>query len=317
MSSSPALIYATDELPVASRLARSSGCLRREVADFKVDEILPFELTDEGEHLFVQVRKIDQSTPAIQNQLARRFRVPSRSIGYAGLKDKRSVATQWFSIHVPAQHEELAECEVEILQRRRHTRKLRKTDSCGNRFEILVRDVNPELVSGDRLEVVPNYFGEQRFGRDGRNAMHAMRWIDNGKPRISSFLKSLYISAMRSYLFNRVLAERVRRGNWLKPIVGDVVIDESPTGPMWGRGRSSASGQAKAIEDAVAHELPELSNALEWVGLTHERRTLAMRPAELAIDVEGDSARLSFTLPAGNYATTALRECFNYVEFKA
>ena len=231
-------------------------------------------------------------------------------VGYVGLKDKRSIATQWFSVPVPTPSNEMAVPDTEILQHRRHRRKLRPSDGCQNWFEILVRSIEPESIECHRMNRVPNYFGSQRFGRDGRNVSDALKWVRKGKPRVSVFLKSIYISSLRSYVFNLVLAARVKRGDWDELIDGDVAVDGAPSGPLWGRGRSLANGLAQDIEETVVGSVTPITEALEWVGLTQERRPMAVAPIDLRCEVGRDSALVRFALPSGSYATSVLRECF-------
>ncbi len=302
------------DLPFATRLSRSPGRIRCEVGDFKVSEELPFSPSGDGEHLLLHVRRSNLTTRDVQDRLAKEFRIKSKNVGYIGLKDKRSIATQWFSVPVSTPSRSIVVSDIEILHHCRHRRKLRASDGCQNWFEILVRDIAPATINYQAMELVPNYFGQQRFGRDGRNATNAMRWVRDGKPRISSFLKSIYISSLRSYVFNLVLAERVKRDAWNSLIEGDVAVDGVPTGPLWGRGRSSVNGLAKEIEEAVVRKVAPVTEALEWVGLTQERRSLVVAPIDLKFEVGKDTALVRFALPSGSYATSVLHECFDLLD---
>ena len=309
--------YVYRDLRHAGDHLRSPGCIRQRVTDFKVEEVLPFTPTDEGEHFMLLVRRSNLTTQEVRTRLASTFQVKSKDVGYVGLKDKRSVATQWFSVPAATPHKRIAIPDVEILQQRRHQRKLRPSDGCQNRFEISIRDVAPELVVYHVMNVVPNYFGQQRFGRDGRNAINAMKWIREGKPRISPFLKSIYISSLRSYVFNLVLATRVERGDWCCVIEGDVLIgDGLPTGPLWGRGRGLTHGLAKEVEEVVVNTVAPVTEALEWVGLKQERRALAVKPIDLSCEIENDTAIVRFALPSGSFATSVLHECFDLQDHK-
>ncbi len=299
-------------LPTASYEPRSPGFIRVKPEDFQVEERLSFEPTDVGEHLLLQIRKVNRTTREVQKQLASQFRVPLHSVGYAGLKDKRSVATQWFSVHLPRGSSRVSDLALDVLRCHRHVRKVRPSSSFRNRFDIVVRQIDRPLVSFKRLQRVPNYFGEQRFGRDGLNVVDAMKWIQAGRLPRSRFLRSIYISALRSYAFNLTLAARVERGQWHDTMEGDIVVDGKPTGPLWGRGRSATSGFAREIEVSALRESTAITDALEWVGLKQERRAFQLDPIELVCAIEGQAARLSFTLPAGCYATSVLRECFDY-----
>ena len=300
------------EPPVANPLPRPPGRIRCSVEDFVVDEELSFEPTDDGEHVLIHVRKVNLTTQDVQKWLANCCGVSRQHIGYAGLKDKRSVATQWFSVYKPQVIDLAQNRDIEILAQRRHVRKLRRTDVLCNRFKIVVRDIDPGRFATERIRAVPNYFGSQRFGRDGQNVIAALKWVDCGKPRISTFLRSMYLSSMRSHVFNRVLAGRVYRGNWCELVDGDVVVDGKPTGPLWGRGRPAATGCALQIEEFALNTDATIMSALEWVGLQQERRAFVANPLDMACDVSGSSVVLRFALPAGCFATSVLREYFDY-----
>lgn len=301
-------------LSCACNRQRSPGRIRRDVGDFVVKEELPFAPSEDGEHLLFCVRRSNLTTPEVQARLAQELRIKPKDVGYLGLKDKRSVATQWFSAPVRTPSKTITVADVEILQQLRHRKKLRPSDGCQNWFEILVRDITPELVELDRMREVPSYFGPQRFGRDGRNATNAMKWIRKGKPRISPFLRSIYISSLRSYAFNLVLAARVARGNWRKLIPGDVELNGFPTGPLWGRGSVPTSDLAEEIEEAALDSIAPIKDALEWVGLKQERRSLVMEPTHLNCEIQGNTALVHFALPSGCFATSVLRECFDIHE---
>ena len=310
-SSPVASTYAFWDLPRATDLPCSPGFIRSEVGDFIVVEELPFVPTDEGEHLLIQVRRSNLTTQEVRDRIAQKFRVASKDVGYIGLKDKRSIATQWFSLAISTPSKTISVPDLEILRQCRHIRKLRPSDGCRNWFEIVVRDVNPEMLDFDQMQFVPNYFGRQRFGRDGRNVSNAMKWVRNGKPRVAHFLKSIYISSLRSYVFNQVLAMRVKRGDWRKVIDGEVVLDGSPTGPLWGRGRVLTNDLAQSIEQDVVDSIAPVAEALEWVGLKQERRSLVVEPTNLDCEIRGDIAVVRFALPSGSFATSVLRECFD------
>ena len=309
-----AVDFTSRDLPHANKHPRSPGRIRCEIADFKVSEELSFSPSDDGEHLLLHVRRSNLTTPDVRGRLAKEFRTKSKNVGYVGLKDKRSIATQWFSVPVETPARSIVVPDIEILQHRRHRKKLRTSDGCQNKFEILVRDIVPASVNSQTMALVPNYFGQQRFGRDGRNVTDAMKWIRKGKPRISPFLKSIYISSLRSYVFNLVLAERVQRGDWRSLIEGDAAVDGVPTGPLWGRGRSSVNGLAKEIEESTVRSVAPVTKALEWVGLNQERRSLAVAPIDLKCEVVKDTALVRFALPTGSYATSVLHECFDLLD---
>jgi tRNA pseudouridine13 synthase len=299
--------------------------IKAQPADFHVTEIPAAAPAGSGEHLLLRLEKTSLGTPELAQRLARAFEVPEVAVGYAGMKDKHAVTEQWFSVHTPREADALPSLPgVRLLETTRHQRKLRRGELAGNRFRIRLREVSGSgwverlREIGDRG--VPNYFGPQRFGSD--NLERARAWLpQRRRQRIPAFRSGLYLSVLRSFLFNEVLAARVRAGNWRRLIGGDVAMAQSPqlagapapqdpTGPLWGRGRAIVSGEALAIEAAALAAHRALCEGLEHAGLTQERRTLVLRPSALGWQCRGDTVDVEFTLPPGGYATVLLGEAF-------
>lgn len=299
----------------------SSGIFRKEVTDFIVDEELGFEFSGEGEHLVVHIKKRGENTHWVAEKLATFFQVKTKDVGFCGRKDRHAVTTQWFSVYLPGQvvdpdwtsFIEDSELNSEVLASRRHNRKLRRGEHAANHFKIRLRDVSDiENLQSRLLDVqkngVPNYFGEQRFGRECNNLHMAKAWIEDGLRIKNRNKRSMMLSAARSYLFNRVLSERVTQQNWQSLIEGDVEDEGRPTGPLWGRGRSPTVGPALECEQQSLAETITWCDQLEHVGLSQERRALALYANDLSWDVDGSDVNLAFYLMPGQFATSVLRE---------
>ena len=134
--------------------------------------------------------------------------------------------------------------------------------------------------------------------------------FDRGKPRINQPLKSIYLSSLRSHLFNQVLARRVQRGDWQKAIDGDVEINGYPTGPLWGRGRLASSGLAGNLESETAQSCSPVRDALEWVGLSQERRSLVLAPIDLHCEVDHQTALRAFHASKWRFCDVRLTRVF-------
>lgn len=336
------------ELPDWQRVLgppETSGQLRTEPEDFQVVELPLVEPEGSGPHLWLEVQKRNANTNWVAGRLAAAAGVPVRDVGFAGMKDRRAVTTQWFSIGLQAaESPDWAAWDipgVTVLRGVRHRRKLQRGALRGNRFRIAVRNLAGGLsdlesrIRGVAGQGVPNYFGPQRFGRGGANVPRAARWLEQGG-RISRSERSIYLSAARSYLFNLLLAERVRRGNWNRLVDGDLAMldgshstfacslpdgeldrrcdrfDIHPTGPLpgrtGGRGTRATAGAAAAIEAAVLGPHQSLVAALERAGVDADRRSLRAVPADLRWARDGSVLVLEFALPPGAYATSVLRE---------
>lgn len=331
------------ELPYAGGLPSASGVLRRMPEDFQVEEDLGFELMGAGEHIFLQIRKRNENTEWVARQLARLAGARPVDVGYAGLKDRQAVTTQWFSVSLAGRAEpdwtQLAGENLQVLAVKRHNRKLRKGALRGNRFRLVVRD-----MQGDRNELearlqriavegVPNYFGEQRFGNYGGNLERARDLFKGTLRERNPHKRGLYLSAARALLFNEVLAQRVREGTWNCSLVGDAmmlagthsffVIDEvdaeirrrciemdiHPSGPLWGEGELHTRGEARRLEESTLAAFAPWRRGLERCGLTQERRSLRLEVKSLEWEFSAeDELYVSFRLTAGAYATVVMRE---------
>jgi tRNA pseudouridine13 synthase len=159
---------------------------------------------------------------------------------------------------------------------------------------------------------VPNYFGEQRFGIEAGNLTLAQDWFVSGKKIKNRNLKGMVLSAARSYIFNLVLSERIKQENWNTVIPGDILGQiskgDSPTGPLWGRGRNAASEDAVTIEDKITRQFEVWCDGLEHQGLSQERRNLVCVPKDLTWQFCDNHLTLEFSLLPGEYATSVMRE---------
>lgn len=329
------------ELPAALGGPAGRGRIRARNEDFIVEETLSFATTGEGEHLFVKVREDGCNTQWVAGQLARWAGRPRHDVGYAGLKDRHAITEQWFSVRCPGgRHPDpagLAIPGVELLEWTPHNRKLKRGALAGNRFRLRVSalQAEPALLEA-RLQAVaaqgvPNAFGPQRFGREQGNLRIAADWFAGGPaPRRPE--RGFALSAARALVFNAVLAERIRAGNWQQAAPGDPVqldgrgswfiaeagdqalaarlaaLELHPTGPLWGAGDPPGDGPGAALEREVAERLQPFADGLAANGLEQERRALRLRVRELEWRIEEDALLLSFGLQAGAYATAVLQE---------
>jgi len=266
-------------------------------------------------------------------------------VGYAGLKDRRAVAVQWFTVPKSAQSlEEWATVRTpgfEVLEAHAHTRKLPRGALAGNSFIIRVREAPAtDEQLAERLDLigrrgVPNYFGAQRFGREGSNLLR----ISAGARALRPPDRGFVLSAARSLIFNAVLAQRVRDGSWDRLEAGDIAnldargsvfsvdevdatlrercerLDVHPTGPMWGQGAPPSRGRILELESAVGKLLLPALELVQEAGMAQERRSLRLAVRGLEWVREPEAVVLRFRLARGSFATTVVREIFE-VEVK-
>lgn len=238
---------------------------------------------------------------------------------------------------------------VEVLEYARHNKKLRTGALTGNRFELILRNVtNLEELQHRWKDIVaqgvPNYFGEQRFGIDGGNIDRALSLFSGTKVKDKK-KRGMYLSAARSCIFNSIISERIQQNIFAQLQQGDVLmlsgtqsvfhldeVDESIlqrfidkdvdiTATMWGAGELMTSDKPKALEEKVSEKYNEFSLGLSRFGLKQERRRIRLLVKDADIQVLNNaqnsennlpSVKVNFTLPAGSYATTVLRELIDY-----
>ncbi len=384
------------------------GRIKRYDEDFLVEEIPLYEPGGEGTHVYFTIEKRGLTTLAAVRILALALGRKPQEIGYAGMKDAHGVTRQRLSLeHIdPRRVESLDLPRIRVLSISRHTNKLKLGHLAGNRFDIKIRETAPNGECSARrvMEVLarrgaPNYFGPQRFGARGDNALvgravllgrydeafsimlgrprpeeqpdvrRARSLFDEGNlaeaarawPKgfgesarlcrallrcdgdarrawrsVHHTLRKLYVSALQSDLFNRVLARRI--GELDRLCDGDVAwihrngscfrveraaveqprcdrFEISPSGPLFGKNMLEPDGQPADIERAVLAEsglTADVFARADGGRLCGARRPLRVPVTDAGVesgtDERGPYVRLTFRLPPGAYATSVVRE---------
>ncbi len=316
--------------------------IRNEPSDFIVTESIDFGLSGDGEHDFLWTEKTGANTAWVARQLARHAGLAAVDVGYAGLKDRHAITKQWFSVRRPSRDgtdwRTFAADGVHILRIERHNRKLRRGAHKANSFRIALRAPEPKSVRDEiktrvraiKGQGVPNYFGEQRFGRAAGNLDLALA-VFSGR-RVKRDKRSIAISAARSFLFNQILDIRVRSRTWNRLQAGDLAnldgsgsvfavdaptkeltgrcesFDIHPTATLWGEGAPLTSkAVANAELDAVA-AYDSLTQGLKKLRVEASSRALRMPVQDLTVEFGDGVVWLEFTLSKGSFATSVLRE---------
>ncbi|MDW1828561.1 tRNA pseudouridine(13) synthase TruD, partial [Vibrio sp. Vb0937] len=224
----------------------------------------------------------------------------------------------------------------------RHNKKLRPGDLIGNEFVVTLSEVTDVADVEQRLEKVkqvgvPNYFGSQRFGNDGNNLDEARRWGRENVRTRNQNKRSMYLSAARSWIFNRIVSARLENGVFDKFIDGDIAqtsqgllaVDANNiadmqnklalseveiTAALAGDNALPTQADALALEQPFIDEEPDLMALIRGNRMRHDRREIALKPKDLAWNVEGNNITLTFSLDAGSFATSIVRELVNEVK---
>ena len=357
----------TAELPQPTQPPLKQATYKAHATDFVVNEILPLDFTGEGEHLWLHIEKLGMNTAYLAKLLSEWAGIPLRDVGYSGLKDRHALTTQWFSLRIPKKQlpeSEFAPVDIgvneslTILAQQWHNKKLNRATHRANQFIITLRDVefadlgitaseqdlSSEKSNKDAVEQhlahisttgVPNYFGPQRFGRNGNNVREALSLFARPAPESRPQPKkskrkqapreqnSMELSAARSLIFNEILAARVRDGSWNTGLAGEVfnldgsgsifasaAIDDTlqarlasadihPTAVLWGVGNDKVSGPAAAIENDIVQKNPllhQLATGLEKRDIKAQRRALRLPIEELSWEWQDTDGELTLVL---------------------
>lgn len=340
------------ELPRAYGGPAVQGELKCQPSDFRVQECMHVQPEGEGEHLWLEIEKTGWNTEDVAMWLAKSAGIHRLSVGYSGLKDKHAVTQQWFSLHLPGKADPQICCPdgLRILQQVRHRRKLNRGTHRANAFQLIVRNVVGDVAQLEtQIDVlsqqgVPNYFGEQRFGRGAGNLVRGREWLCGGEAPRKKALRSIWLSAVRSDCFNRVLAERVRLQRWNALLDGDIFQPEGsrglfhaadednavarleageihPTAPLPGITNMASSGACLALEERVLADDSAVIEGLCHLGVDGARRATRLPVSDLqwqlnALHEPEDTLSkapvytlsIQFVLPAGAFATTVMAE---------
>jgi tRNA pseudouridine13 synthase len=323
--------------------APEAYAIRTEPEDFVVVEEPLYATSGEGDHTFLYVEKRGRTTEQVARELARMGQVSARDVGYAGRKDRHAVTRQWFSLEGvdPDAALDFDLSGATVLEARRHGHKLKTGHLRGNRFDITLRregesEVEPVRKRADELvrRGMPNRYGEQRFGREGDNALQARKLLEGGPPPRDRRAARFLISALQSEVFNAVLDERADTFDRVE--LGDLArveesgglfwVDDldrerpraeafeiSATGPIFGKKMRSPVGEVARLEREVfdrfglPSDLADLSLP-RGIRARGSRRPLRIRPEELDVTPlgEGSGLRVQCGLPSGAYVTVLL-----------
>ena len=333
------LPYLTADLP------GTGGVMRTTDDDFFVDEEPAYLPSGSGEHVFVKIEKRGLTTPQAVERIARALAVNPRDVGVAGMKDRHAVTRQWLSMPPPITPEAVRALvidDIAICDVARHPHKLRTGHVRANRFQLRVRGVDDGAFGRARAILerlaaapgAPNWYGEQRFGRDGDNATRGRGIVAGDPPPRDRKLARLLVSSLQSQLFNDWLVARIADGLYTQVIAGDILhkagggqfVCEDPaidgprllgrelvvTGPMFGdrmrRPPDETPADAREAAILVAAGLTRESFATVRAIAEGTRRDATITVAEASVIAIDGGLELAFTLPGGAYATAVMRE---------
>lgn len=322
------------------------GTLKSTNEDFIVEEIPLYLPTNEGQHIYLLIKRSGYSTKEIVDKLKKIFAIHETDVGFAGLKDKNATVTQWFSLSLGANADlklvkekiENEFKELSILEISKHTNKLKNSHLIGNKFTLTLRDCKKNalktalLIKEEILKNgIPNYYGPQRFGSKQTNQIVGKEILLKTKKEKRHWVRKLMLSAYQSHLFNLWLSRRINENLFSTLIEGDLLqsvelqrpfpydsqrdhLNEfqrgeiSYTGPMYGEKVSMPTCKALELEKKILEEEDLTLENFTQARLPGSRRIAHIFLKELEVSGSEDDITLSFTLTKGSYATSLVRE---------
>jgi len=308
------------------------------VDDFVVEE-LPIKFSGRGNFIIAKIKKKQLGTWDLIESLGRGLKIYENELGYAGLKDKNATTTQYISI--PKKYSKdlknFRHNKIEILETTLHGSKLNIGDLEGNRFEINLHGVKMEDVG--KIEKLlkqiskigmPNYFGFQRFGFEGKeNLEKARKYIYEDLIIKDRKISKMLVSAYQSDFFNKWLVERLKNStDSFKPLSGDVFREYSkdkfftpknlnekilkdfedkkivPTGLLPGRQAFRSMYEARTIEEKYDDT---------YIQEKGYRRDAIVYPKDISVNYnkQTNKCKVRFSLPKGSYATVLIENIAN------
>ncbi len=336
MTTRPDFRFRWSDLPaLTADLPGSGGQIRSVLEDFRVEELPLYLPEGSGSHAYALVEKRGLTTRDLVLALLREG-LKEQEIGVAGLKDKYAVTRQWLS--VPNRHAAalgaLENLEgVTVLETSRHRNKLGIGHLRGNRFTVRVRNGDAgqaaAVLAVLEAQGVPNYFGPQRFGRFGTNAVDGLKLTRGETVPGGHRLKRFFLSALQSLLVNHMLSVRLERGLFDRVVLGDWAkkretggvfrVEDaelesvrartgeiSATLPLYGKKVRLSESEAGVLEGLTLEHF-----GLGWTAFTARkgsRRPSRIFLSEVALEPEAEGYTLHFSLQKGSFATSVLRE---------
>lgn len=194
--------------------------IKEKIEDFVVSEIVDLVPEGKGNYAFYLLKKYDISSWDAIGKIAKKFRISMNEIGYGGLKDKKALAHQFITIK-EGPKKDLKEKNFELIYLGQTSRPLSKDLLLGNRFEIVVREV--EIREEDlkkeieliKLFGLANYFDEQRFGSVKSSKEFAVKEVIRG-----NFERALYLMLVEGSAVDIERTRKLReclKKNWKNP----------------------------------------------------------------------------------------------------
>ena len=140
--------------------------IKQKPEDFVVNEIPVYKLDDKGRYSYFWLTKTNYNTVDAVKRIAEKLKIPIKTIGFAGAKDRVAITKQIISIK-SAKKEIVESLNLKDMQLEfvgKGGSPISLGDLKGNEFKIKVRNLSANNLNQPNM--IPNYFGPQRFSKN-------------------------------------------------------------------------------------------------------------------------------------------------------
>ncbi len=276
-----------------------------------------------GPYSVMKLTKTRLTTEEAISRVAKIYNIRKSDIGFAGLKDRNAVTTQYLTIKNFSGNN-FCNKEISVEKVGVSSHPIGVGDLDGNKFEITIHNcMNMKNLDALMLSMktngMPNYFGEQRFGSHGDNHVigrylvkrmytDALKTISRHDRKVDNIKKmekrrlKFFVNAYQSFIFNKMLEIHIEKGG--KPYYKDV--------PLVGTKTELKNDIFAMLIKKIMQKEHIMTKDFRMNGLNIScnggMRKAFVKPNIERIDAAGNNVILAFTLPKGSYATVFLKE---------
>ena len=301
--------------------------IKQQPEDFIVEEVLKLSLKQAGKYSYYILKKTNLEQGKAIEIIAKTFNIQRKFINIAGTKDKKAITIQTISIQ-NGKERNIKNEHMELTFKGKGDLRLSLGMLEKNKFTIIVRNAKEPK----QKTIIPNYFGEQRFGINNTNQdigeaivrrdfKKAIELIKNEKSRFTQDIINhlekqkndyigalkilpkqnlrMYIHAFQSHIFNTLLKSKQLNNpeehkDLELPLIGFETEDQDEIFKQYNL----------TPRDFIIRQCPELTE-------TGATRKAFIEIEDLNINkIDDNTYKTSFSLPKGSYATVVIKELF-------
>lgn len=304
-----------------------------EPEDFIVEEVIKLKKCNGG-YLYVRVKKRNWNTIDLINLISSKLNIRRKDIGFAGIKDRNAITTQYISINNRSieRMNNLRIKDVELTPLFYGNKPIRMGDLIGNKFIINLG------FKAKKIDFIENYFGKQRFSKNNievarcilkKNFKKACELINHrdvnnhlslnkndfigALKKIDKTLLGLIVGSYQSYLFNRYVSDYLKSFKDSYSHNGYVFIKKIK------RNKGINLLSFDNYDDYLDYLKEDDLNENDLIIRSMPDLLFLGNKRKLFVKVSNFKAKgntVEFSLPKGSYATVVISKLESYLSFK-